>query len=70
MYLPKMEAGQLASVGVKESCENCKELQMIFDLGHKRTLKADKAWQKEHNKPDVFPDLGTLVDWLMKKAGL
>lgn len=55
---------------VEPKCGNCKELQQIFDMGHSRTLKADKAWQKEHDKPDVFPDLGTLIEWLMKKAGL
>ena len=41
------------------------ELRALFDLQHKRTLEADKLWQKAHNKPDTFPDLGKLIDWLL-----
>jgi len=44
------------------------ELRALFDLQHKRTLEADKLWQKAHNKPGVWPDLGELIQWLMKKA--
>lgn len=51
-------------------CPNCDELQAIFDMQHKRTTKADKAWQKSHNKPGILPDLGTLIEWLMKEAKL
>ena len=35
---------------------------------HKRTVEADKLWQKAHNKPDVWPDLGELIQWLMKRS--
>jgi len=55
---------------MKTKCDNCQELQSIFDLGHTRTVEADKAWQKEHSRPGVMPDLGVLVEWLMKKANL
>lgn len=39
--------------------------QTLIDLQHKRTLEANKLWQKAHNKPDVLPDLGKLVEWLL-----
>lgn len=40
--------------------------QMVL-IEHERTIKADKAWQVVHNKPDTFPDLGVLIDWLMEE---
>ena len=43
------------------------ELRALFDLQHKRTLEADKLWQKAHNKPDTFPDLGNLIEWLLSE---
>lgn len=55
---------------MKSECDNCQELQAIFDLQHTRTVAADKAWQKEHDRPEVIPDLGVLIEWLMKKANL
>jgi hypothetical protein len=39
-----------------------------FELCHKRTLEADKLWQQAHNQPNVWPDLGELIEWLMKRA--
>ena len=32
---------------------------------HKRTVEADKLWQKAHNKPGVYSDLGELIEWLL-----
>ncbi len=37
----------------------------LVRMCHKRTVEADKLWQKAHNKPDVWPDLGELVEWLL-----
>lgn len=42
--------------------------QTLIDLQHKRTVEADKLWQVAHNQPDVLPDLGRLIEWLMKRA--
>lgn len=42
--------------------------QTLIDLQHKRTVEADKLWQQAHNQPNVWPDLGMLVEWLMKRA--
>lgn len=42
--------------------------QTLIDLQHKRTVEADKLWQVAHNQPDVLPDLGELIEWLMKRA--
>jgi hypothetical protein len=37
---------------------------------HERLLPAVKAWQRETNRPDILPDLGRLVRWLLARAGL
>lgn len=39
--------------------------QTLIDLQHKRTVEADKLWQQAHNQPDVWPDLGGLIEWLL-----
>lgn len=39
--------------------------QTLIDLQHKRTVEANKLWQQAHNQPDVWPDLGKLVEWLL-----
>lgn len=43
------------------------DLQALFDLQHTRTVVADKAWQKAHNEPDILPDLGELIEWLLNE---
>jgi len=37
------------------------------DIQRKATLKADKMWQEATGNNDVFPDLGKLLDWLMRE---
>jgi len=44
-------------------------LEMLFDLQHSRVTEATKLWQAAHDKPDILPDLGTLVEWLMQRGG-
>ena len=39
--------------------------QTLIDLQHKRTVEADKLWQTAHDQPDVWPDLGVLIEWLL-----
>ena len=39
----------------------------LVRMCHKRTVEADKLWQKAHNKPDVWPDLGVLIEWLINE---
>lgn len=47
------------------------DLERLFALQHTRVRAAEAAWRNEHpGKENVLPDLGTLVEWLMKKAGL
>lgn len=51
------------------------ELNALFELQHKRSIEAIQHWRKENprNLPNVdlvSPDLGELLTWLMKKAGL
>ena len=40
-------------------------LENLFTLQHKRVEAAEKLWQKETGNPDVMPDLGRLVGWLV-----
>ena len=45
--------------------EENKTLNRLFKLQHKRSLEADKLWQKATGKTHVLPDLGVLLKWLM-----
>lgn len=48
-----------------ELLEEMRELNKLFDMQYDRTQMATKMWQRANNS-DVIPDLGTLIDWLMK----
>ena len=43
------------------------ELNRLFDLQHNRTRKADKMWQ-EATGETCLPDLGKLVEWLVRRG--
>lgn len=55
--------------GRTQTCKSCADFEHLFELQWKRSQEAIKHWQKE-NDPEVHPDLGHLLEWLMKKAGL
>lgn len=65
----KQKAKELEAKLAHET-EERKLLDAVFNMQHKRLKRAEKAWQEAHNKPDVIPDLGELVEWLMEKAGI
>jgi Mg2+ and Co2+ transporter CorA len=48
------------------------EFQSLIDLQHRRSAEASKLWQVAHKEPNVWPDLGKLLEWLMQEraAGL
>lgn len=46
-----------------------KEYNSLIELQRKRTVDASRLWQGAHGKSE-FPDLGELIEWLMKEAGL
>lgn len=48
--------------------EELDDANSLFDLQHKRTVIANKLWQKIQNKPDTMPDLGELIKWLLDRA--
>jgi len=52
---------------IKTLEEKNKELTVLFDLQHTRTIEVDKLWQKETNNPGIYPDLGKLIKWLMER---
>jgi hypothetical protein len=41
------------------------EYESLTALQHKHTIEADKLWRQAHNQPNVWPDLGELIGWLM-----
>lgn len=55
----------LAEAALEDAKAEIAEKQALFDMCHKRTMEADKLWQVAHNKPNVLPDLGKLVEWLL-----
>ena len=36
----------------------------MFELQRKRTVDVSREWRQATGNPDVWPDLGTLIDWL------
>ena len=52
---------------INRYCKENAEYNSLFKLQRKRTLEADKLWQEANKKPDVFPDLGELLAWLMRE---
>ena len=44
------------------------ELEQLFDLQHRRIVKADELWRAAHPGNDnIVPDLGRLIDWLLDR---
>jgi hypothetical protein len=41
----------------------------LFALQRARMLEADRLWQRETGNAHKYPDLGTLLGWLMKRGG-
>ena len=54
---------------LKRLREDLAEKQALFDLQHKRTLKAQRAWQEATGNTH-WPDLGKLIEWLMEQANI
>ena len=50
----------LSKIRFKEFVINQDEVALIV------AVKADKLWQKAHDKPHTMPDLGALIDWLLE----
>lgn len=45
------------------------ELETLFDIQHKRTVKADKLWRDAHPGSElIVPDLGAVIEWLLNRA--
>ena len=44
------------------------DMERLLEMQHERTRQADELWRKQHNKPLTSPDLGALIEWLMKRA--
>lgn len=54
---------------VAELESELEEYASLIKLQHRRSVKASKLWQKAHNKPGVWPDLGELLAWLLERIG-
>lgn len=39
----------------------------LLEMQRRRMGSAKKAWQEAHGKPDTWPDLGELIEWLMSQ---
>lgn len=58
-----------ATVRAEKAEHDANEAQCLFDLQRSRTEKADALWKAAHpDSMSVFPDLGTLIDWLLERA--
>lgn len=63
----RLQSGDIQNL-LDEALEELEEKESLFELQHRRLEKAQRAWQKAHNQPDRYPDLGKLLDWLMQEA--
>lgn len=54
---------------LRDLATDAAELRSLFEKQHERTRNADALWRVAHGKPDVTPDLGDLIDWLVSCAG-
>lgn len=48
--------------------EEAERLRELFALQRTRMREATALWQAAMAKPDVFPDLGELIAWLIQRA--
>lgn len=64
---PKPERNWLYSRLVEARLE-LQDHRTLLDVQHARTAKADQLWQEAHQRPNVLPDLGSLIDWLLARA--
>lgn len=48
--------------------EDLRDYEALFSLQTSRMQRATKVWQLETGHPDVLPDLGKLLDWLLSKC--
>ena len=53
---------------VKPACENCESINELFEMQHKQMLKADRYWQEQTGKSNMYPDLAQLLKFLMDKV--
>jgi hypothetical protein len=44
------------------------EHKHLFEMQHDRTHHAEIIWREHHGKPNVSPDLGTLIQWLLDRG--
>lgn len=49
-------------------CENCADMESLFEMEQQRMIKATKLWREATGKHDTSPDLGSLLDWLMDRG--
>ena len=42
----------------------------LRELEHSRYIRVNKIWQKETGRKNTWCDLGELIEWLAKKAGI
>ena len=52
-----------------EARDEVREYSDLFNKQHERTTKADRLWRAAHpGKELTLPDLGDLIDWLIKRG--
>jgi hypothetical protein len=59
---------------MKQACldlwDELDEVNSVFELQQRRMAEATALWRKENPGNDlVWPDLGTLLTWLMERSG-
>ena len=55
------------SVQLESAERRAQELEALFALQQTRMAGAARLWQEANNKPDILPDLGDLLSWLLSR---
>jgi hypothetical protein len=54
--------------GLDEARREVADYKASFDLYYSRQMEAIKLWQEATGRKDVWPDLGALTEWLIKRG--
>ena len=62
------EASQFWQAKAESAERRAQELETLFALQQTRMAEAIRLWQESNNKPDILPDLGDLLSWLIRRT--
>lgn len=53
---------------LRDSESEIKHYKALLDNQHERARKAELLWREHSGQPNIIPDLGDLLDWLIDRG--